>query len=66
MFGVRITKFHIIFLYLVLAFVIILSTDALAATYGFKCITNNVSADATTGETQLFLDVTDRISSGSL
>jgi len=47
------------FLSLVLVFVVVLSTDARANTYGFKSITNTVAVDATAGEAQLTVDVTD-------
>ena len=47
------------FLSLVLVFVVILSTEARAETFGFYNITGNDTADADAGETQLTVDVTD-------
>jgi len=52
------TKRHIIFLSLVLAFVVILSTEARAKIYGFEAITNN-SDDPDGMALQLSLEVTD-------
>ena len=55
----RTIKRNIILMCIILAFVVIFSTEARAATYGFQCITNNSLTDAAIGEAQLFVDVTD-------
>lgn len=52
-------KRYVGFASLVLVFVFILSTEARADIYGFKCITNTSAGDAAIGEAQLFVDVTD-------
>ena len=39
--------------------VVVAFSQAQAATFGFGCITNTSSANCTTGESQLFVDVTD-------
>ena len=43
--ATSIARRHIIFLSLILVFVVILSTEARAETYGFKNITNNNVVD---------------------
>lgn len=47
------------FVSLVFVFLLIMSTDARAVMYGFECITNDIPGDASIGEAQLSVDVTD-------
>ena len=59
MLVVRKTKHYMTFLSLVIVFVVILSTEARAETFGFYHVTNNDTADVAAGEAQLTVDVTD-------
>lgn len=59
MLATSITKRHIVVLSFILVFVVILSTEARANTFGFSAITANSAVDPGYGESQLSVVVTD-------